>query len=810
MQGRCILILIINRISVKVAQIDLMHHAMVPIMNSFNRTFSQTQPRNIKRLKLALSLALATASLAPLALADDAAGALGAEEASDEQVKRLDEIIVTGTKSKRTIQEITASVAVTTSRDIEREGLNSLSDVFQRTANVTDVFGGAQFSIRGIRNRQPGGDAPLSTVYFDGAALPNDMLIASPTNLWDVGQVEVLRGPQSTIQGENALAGAVVIRSDDPSFYPEGRLRVQYADPEAWSWAVAGGGGLIEDELAVRITAERRFERGIIKNPTRDNYADNESTFFGRIKFLWQPSWLPNATMRFTYMHADRKDGPYNAPYAQTDVPDAFNNRVITSNRETLTRGPSDLANFEFDYDFDGAWRVTAVTAWNKADIKRAYDFDYSPVDLAYGTRYAKPETLSQEFRFLYEGEHLNGLFGVYWADRDNEASGTNRTTVPTPARTIAGLLMQQGVPQAQAVAIATQYAQAMPFILVDYNSDSPNGSTNFAFFADGEYQLTDKLSVIAGFRQDKQSYTFSDTSTAVFAGQYPDPANYGVPGTPLYNAIFGINRGVAQLVAQADGVTPRNTRDFNAFLPKLGVKYDISPTMTASFVVQRGYRSGGSNSNIARNKVFDYDPEFTWNYEAGLRSNWLDNRLNLNMNVFYVDWKDKQVNANFGQSTFDSHTVNAASAHLYGFEVESVYRVNEFWDWYASLGYTKTRFDDFVAIAGATIENRTGQAFSYAPDWTFGGGANFNFADGWNANVNLTYRGEMLSYGTQMLSARTLVNAKVGYEATNWAAYLTGHNLFNEEYMDYFWEPRKLARFGTPRTLGLELEYRW
>src|SRR3546814_4201662 len=81
------------------------------------------------------------------------------------------------------------------------------------------------------------------------------------------------------------------------------------------------------------------------------------------------------------------------------------------------------------------------------------------------------------------------------------------------------------------------------------------------------------------------------------------------------------------------------------------------TPNLKTGFTVQRGYRSGGSSGNIARSATFSYDPEFTWNYELSLRSAWLDGRLTLNANAFYVDWKDQQVSANFGMSRSEEHT---------------------------------------------------------------------------------------------------------------------------------------------------------
>ena len=144
------------------------------------------------------------------------AGLAGAQAV--DPATQVDEVVVTGEKFERTLQETTTSVAVTTARRIEQESIVSLQDIYNRTANVSETYGSAGFTIRGVSvsGVSGAGDAPLTTVYVDGAPLPSGILFNGPTDVWDMQQVEILRGPQSTLQGLNALAGAVVLRSRDP------------------------------------------------------------------------------------------------------------------------------------------------------------------------------------------------------------------------------------------------------------------------------------------------------------------------------------------------------------------------------------------------------------------------------------------------------------------------------------------------------------------------------------------------------------------------------------------------------------------
>lgn len=721
----------------------------------------------------------------------------------------LDQIVVRGEKTERSLQETAASVAVTTATRIEQENLQSVFDILNRTANVAQMYGDRGFTIRGIAN-EAGAPNPLATIYVDGAALPSQVSDAGPTDLWDIAQVEVLRGPQSTIQGENALAGAIVLRTQDPTMDWSGRARVQLSDPSDRRLGFAGGGPLIADELAFRVAVEDRSFDGFIDNVTRGVAEDERESTMARAKLLWTPAALDGLTARLTYTRDDR-NGPYMYAYARNDVADYFDNRVNTSDHPSHSDALSQIATLEIDYAMTGPWSLSAVSAWSDTDMRRSYDTDLSERDEAHGDTDEQYDTLSQEFRLHYRGERLQGLAGLYGSQREADNLSINRTNVETPVGTIAAVLQGAGLDPVSAGQIATLYAQALPVIPVDYNSDSESRSRNVALFTDFEYRLADRLSLLGGFRYDREAYRFAGTSTAAFAGSLPAPELFG-PG--LAPAIGGINQAVLGMVQQANSVTPENTREFTAFLPKFGARYDWSDDVSTSFVIQRGYRSGGSSFNIARGRNFAYDPEYTWNAELALRTRWLDDSLTVNANLYYIDWKDKQVLALFGLNDFDSHTVNAGRAHLYGFEVEASQRLGDNFDWYASLGYSRTRYDEFEAIVDAQLDDYSGSEFAYAPRWTFAVGGNLDFGDGWVANLNANHRSSVspsTGANARRLSARTVVNGRFGYQTLDWSAYVFANNLLDEGYVQYAWSDNSPnVILGAPRVVGIGLEYWW
>lgn len=725
----------------------------------------------------------------------------------------LDTIVVTGEKTDRDLQDTTTSVAVTTDARMEQENLTSLFQVFDRTANVSKTYGDAGFTLRGINNND-GEGAPLSTIYLDGAAMSHFMTATGPSTLWDLSQVEILRGPQSTIQGENALAGAVILRTQDPGLDAwGGRARVLWSDPSDRRLAFAGGGPIVEDELGVRVAVERRDFDGFVDNPTRGTGEDALDSVLARVKLLWTPSALPGLTARLGFSHFDRS-GPYSFTYSSLDVPDYYEDRVNFSDAPNVDDTRTDSATLEFDYDRDAAWSLHAVTAWSDADSERHYDNDYTAVPGAEGGSQIDSRALSQELRASFEGERLRGLAGLYYSDRDTRNATRSLTRVDTPGETIALLLQSFGFDAATAGFIAGQYVAALPVIPVDYRSSGPSESKNKALFADFEFDLGDRYALLGGFRYDHQSYGIGTTSAAAFTGTLPDP---GFLGPDLAPVILGINQAVLGFVEEANGVSPYATRNFKTFLPKLGLRFDATDDVSLAFVAQRGYRSGGSSFNIARSIVVPYDPEHTDNYELSLRSQWLDDDLTLNANLYYIDWTDKQVSANFGTGSFDYHTVNAGRAHLYGFELETTHRVSTGFDWYASLGHARTRFDEFSPVLDGDVYDYSGSEFPYAPRWTLALGGNWRFGEHWVANLNANHRSSI--YGDtgarqDRLGARTLVNGRFGYETLGFSAWLFVENLLEEEYIQYRYTDQSLGLthgvLGAPRVVGVGLEARW
>jgi iron complex outermembrane receptor protein len=737
-----------------------------------------------------------------------------AQEADPSADLGTDDIIVTGEKSNRSLQETTTSVAVTTPERIQQENILTIQDVYNRTANVSETYGAAGFTIRGISNQGvgAGGNADTATVYIDGAPIPREALFGGPTDLWDVGQVEILRGPQSTIQGLNALAGAVVITTRDAStteYSADGRVLWTGYDDRAFS--AAAGGPLIPGELGLRLSAERRADRGLIRNVTRGGYDDSLRTLNLRGKLKWTPSALPGLEVQASYNRV-RRDGGYLYEYARTDVPDFYDNRISTGDQPSRGHIQSDIAVLNAGYEITPQLRLSSVTSFSRVSSHAVIDTDGTAEDLQTVDNLNRFRTWTEELRLNYDGERFSGVLGAWAYRRTGGLDADNRLNIRTPTATITALLQGGGFPAAAAQQIAGLYAQALPDIPVTYVGDQNQRVQTAALFGDARVRLTDRLSLIAGFRYDHEENTYGAETVATFNGTLPSPAAFGAPGTPLFQAITAINAGVLGLVNSASSARAANSRTFDAFLPKGGISMDWTPDVSTAFTVQRAYRSGGSSQNPARALLVPYDPEYSWNYEGSLRSRWLDGRLTINANVFYVDWKDQQTNAFFGLNEYDYNTVNAGKSHLYGFEVEGQARFSRALDGYVSVGHVRTRFDEFNLPTGSTSTvDLAGSEFPYAAHWTLAGGVNARVG-GITANLNANYRGPVFTdvgvpQEQSRLPGRTVVNGRLGYDYRGITLFAFARNLLDADYSQYTFTGGNRAILGEPQTFGIGLE---
>ncbi|WP_332444805.1 TonB-dependent receptor [Wolinella succinogenes] len=295
------------------------------------------------------------------------------------------------------------------------------------------------------------------------------------------------------------------------------------------------------------------------------------------------------------------------------------------------------------------------------------------------------------------------------------------------------------------------------------------------ALFAQASYLIANDLTLSTGIRYDRESKDF-------------DYAHQG-------GALFGF--------PDTSGFSSQN---FHAWLPKASLSYQISESLMPYVSFSKGFRSGGFN--LYNTKVGEsYDSEYTWNYEAGIKSTWLGNRLEVNLAGFKIDWKDIQLEVP-GASHITPYIQNAGEATSKGVELELRAKITRDLTFFGGYGYNDSRFDSYADSNG----DYSGKYVPNTPKNSYNFGANYQFGDHYFINAEYIGTGKIYfdSANTQSQSNYNLINAKVGYKNKHFTTYLWGKNLTDEKYLTRLFEDGGTwyGRMGSPRSVGVNFHY--
>lgn len=345
---------------------------------------------------------------------------LGDHRSDAGEAIELAPILITGEKIERTLEQTQTSVVVNTEADFREHGDRVLSDVFARTPGVYTQSGNENWGIRGVpvSGFDDQGPATLNgavSVFVDGAQLPNRAITLSPLPLWDVEQVEVLMGPQSTTQGRNSLAGAVVIQTKNPTFTPSLSVQTNVGSYGASGGAAAAGGALVDDVVAGRIAVDYQEEDGYIDNIATgdDAYPRRNSNVRGKLLVL------PNEDLDvlLSYAHSESRQG--NNASMREDGRVRF--YKIDQDTEAYDRLQQDTATLKLDYRLDDAWTLTSLSTITRADYNALLDFDESSSANMEVLRSQDTQLFSQELRLGYESDQIRSFVGAYYGHTSND-----------------------------------------------------------------------------------------------------------------------------------------------------------------------------------------------------------------------------------------------------------------------------------------------------------------------------------------------------------------------------------------------------
>ncbi|KMY69034.1 hypothetical protein AAU61_05705 [Desulfocarbo indianensis] len=271
--------------------------------------------------------------------------------------------------------------------------------------------------------------------------------------------------------------------------------------------------------------------------------------------------------------------------------------------------------------------------------------------------------------------------------------------------------------------------------------------------------------------------------------------------------------------VGQQDTLSWDKDMDSQELLPRLEAAYDITPQVMAYASASKGYLSGDYRIwNNTCPEQFSYEPEFTWNYELGLKSSFWDDRVILNASVFYIDMQDKQV-LEYSPEIMNNKLRNAAEAHSQGFELEVKARIAKGFEVFAGFGYTEAKIDDWLATetdsSGQVIQvDYNGKDLPDVPKYTYNLGLQYRHPIGFMGRVDFLGVGDYYNDATNQVKtdAYNLVNLRLGYESEHYDIILWAKNLFDQDYFTkkYDWGGAYMGYDAPPRMVGVSFTWRY
>ncbi len=554
---------------------------------------------------------------------------------SSDSIFVTDEIVVTAQKRTERLLDVPASITAETGTQLLRRGATQLQDIVATTPGLSNPGpgggNGSNLVIRGVTTdtAQALKQSTVSVMFDDIPVDPSTAgLEATNLRIVDIERVEVLRGPQGTLFGSGSLSGAVRYITNKPdatriSGSIEGNVASTKSGADSQWGNVVLNLPLVTDRVAVRAVGYGFNEGGWVDNIHFDQKNVNRNkTYGGRIALMAQAT--DNLTLTLTGAYQDSHD--YAGGESLYFQPAGTRKQISTSQNSGDSRVQSTLANLGLTYDFGEISLFSSSTyIRRKVDFLQDFGFYTDLMQLQFGLppldnttpgrTYNASNIYTQELRLASNGSGpFRWTFGGFYL-RSRTPHGGQTITAP-------GL---------------------MPYLGTDnlVNVSSVGGQEEIAGFGQATYTIADTLDLTAGLRVSNTKLDITSISSGLLVTGGTDDITFRLPA--------------------------RET----TYNPRFSVLYRLTDQVSVYAQAARGYRVGGANltaglggPGIPRT----YKSDNLWNYEAGVKTSLLNGRLQINADVYYIDWKKLQVSL---EANNFNYTGNAGAARVYGFEAE-------------------------------------------------------------------------------------------------------------------------------------------
>lgn len=754
------------------------------------------------------SVALGIAASAALFLSEKSG--LRAQEAP--RVGVLEEIVVVAQRIEQDLQDVPISVIAFSGEELALRGVQRIEDLNVRIPNVqitgTPNHGatGGAITIRGI---------PNVLNYVDGVWIP-DVYGRIARQVIEVERIEVLRGPQGALFGRDATGGAIHYITREPADEFSARLAATVGDYARQDFTAAVDAPL-GDALKSKWTVGSLQRDGFIESVTTGRkFGDIDNTVI-RGDLLWEPS--SRFSLRFNFESSEfQQNGParvtanvYELPqpifplaqlYTQFGLP--FLNSTHTSGfpggelgeyqsktayQHDGSRMDMDRTILDLEWSLTEKLRLRSITGYLESVTDNTLNPCGCELNLQLGRGLSESDQLSQELQLHGQHERIRWIVGMHYFENE----GLDRVMV-----------WQFNEFKFDPV-LAALWNQSSPFPPPPNLNFGGAGTTEgTSLYGQASINLTDRLSLSLGIRRYEQD---SAGGPVAFSAPMNQSVIGSLPvGPPLaHSVIFS------------------NTESFDHTAPRSSLEYVWNDNLMTYLSYAEGFNSGGVNRAGALPEPIPYDSEIVKTIEIGLRSEWWDRRLRLNVTLFDTAWDDIQVPVYLpdpsGTGGFLPVTIttNAGAAEATGTELELIVAPSDRWRFDLALGLLDTRYTEVGGALNIALDTPFGQA----PERSYSIGIqnNHHLGNGGRMTARLDYGWIDDHFTVRAVNLQVkqadygLLNARVSYEWPNgrYRLAMFGTNLTDEYYLNSRvrdassgYDP---ATVGRPRELGFSVQ---
>jgi iron complex outermembrane receptor protein len=682
---------------------------------------------------------------------------------------QLGPVTVTAEKKEELLQNIPLSITAISSKQVEEYRLWNVKDLTAIVPNLYSGNSGDERNVMSIRGITTTSYDPSIATYVDG--VNQFSLDTYIPQLVDIERIEILRGPQGTLYGRNAMGGVINIITKQPTNYTNGFAEVTFGNYNQQRYSAGIRTPIIKNKLFFGASGVFSKRNGYYFNDYNNTTFDKQNgiTGNGYLKYLPSDNWT--VTLNFKFQN-NKNHGAFPMVNSMEDAfndPYKLNQNAVGLMTDNTMNTSLSLYHLGTNVDF------TSQTAWqnNHRYYNPPIDGDFSPYDIVtvannYGNQWNNVKVFTQEFKLnssARKSSAFNWTAGAYFFHQYN--------------------------PNKQATQFGADagFYGAAPNTAVINTTKGKN--TGFALYGQVDYTLTKKLSVVGGLRYDYENKYLN------VEGEYQTETGDIFVTTP----------------------DTSSTINFNAFSPKLGLKYALAVNSNLFANYSRGFRTGGLtqlSTDPSQPPLYPYQPEYSNNYEIGIKNNFLDYKLVLNVTAFYTHVNNAQVPTLILPDAI-TVTKNTGELNSKGAELEAFYKPVKGLQFDYSFGYTNAKYKSLKLSSNGENVDLGGKTQIFTPDVTSMLTGQYSFLISARHQIKMMIRGEWFYLGRRYFDLSnnisqapySLLNTMLGVSRKNIELSFWMRNIGDVKYIEYAYDFGAI-HLGTPMVWGISLKTRF